>query len=270
MKSPTWQAYLWIAVVFSAFATLSLLAAGVVPLTGSQIGRILGKGPMSDPNVIQWKLLFLQGSAIAAGMTLLGALAAVIATGRARAFISYPRMAWAMAWDDARALASDLPHLVVLAIVLAFGALMLLLHSGRQLEYDEAFSFLVNADQGLGRVFGWYNVPNNHVMHSFAMWATTRAFGSAEWAVRLPAMIGAMLTMGLTYWVGRRWCSPTVGILAAGLLCASPYFIYYGTNGRGYTLQCACFLAQLLAVRYLLDTLPTRRCSGSFLHPSSR
>src|SRR5207245_4620972 len=44
-----------------------------------------------------------------------------------------------------------------------------------------------------------YGSPNNHILHSLLMHFAYRMFGSAEWALRLPALLAGIAIVPLTY-----------------------------------------------------------------------
>ena len=51
---------------------------------------------------------------------------------------------------------------------------------------------------------------------------------------RLPVLLLSLLTVVLTWWLGQRWFSPPVGLLAAALLTLSPEAIIWGGRARMY------------------------------------
>jgi len=51
---------------------------------------------------------------------------------------------------------------------------------------------------------------------------------------RLPVLLVGLLAVALTWWLGRRWFSPAVGLLAAALLALSPEAIVWGGRARMY------------------------------------
>jgi 4-amino-4-deoxy-L-arabinose transferase-like glycosyltransferase len=63
-------------------------------------------------------------------------------------------------------------------------------------------------------------------------------------AARLPVLLVSLLAVLLTWWVGRRWFSSPVGLLAATLLALTPDAIIWGGRARMYTpLQLFVLLA---------------------------
>jgi 4-amino-4-deoxy-L-arabinose transferase-like glycosyltransferase len=60
--------------------------------------------------------------------------------------------------------------------------------------------------------------------------------GPGQLAVRYASLLLGMLTLGLTFWVGRRWFSPAAGLMAATALAIAPAAIHWSGRARMYTL----------------------------------
>lgn len=61
-------------------------------------------------------------------------------------------------------------------------------------------------------------------------------FGSARLTVRYASLLFGMLTLGLTFWLGRRWFSPAVGLIALTGLAIAPAAIEWSSRARMYAL----------------------------------
>ena len=68
------------------------------------------------------------------------------------------------------------------------------------------------------------------------------AFGTSDWALRLPSVLFGALAAGATALLGRRLFGELAGLVAGLALAASSYFVSWSQAARGYTL------AVLLAV----------------------
>lgn len=77
-------------------------------------------------------------------------------------------------------------------------------------------------------------------------------FGATEFAVRLPAVVfGTLTTFALTA-LGKRWFSPTVGLVSGALYALSPWAIYWGTNAfHPSQAQFFAFLTIVVAYEFL-------------------
>ena len=61
-------------------------------------------------------------------------------------------------------------------------------------------------------------------------------FGQNEFFQRFPSVVFGMLSISLTYVLGRLAFSPKIGLLGAFLLTISPLHVYYAREGRMYTV----------------------------------
>jgi hypothetical protein len=79
-------------------------------------------------------------------------------------------------------------------------------------------------------------------------------------AVRLLSLICGGLTIGLTYWVGQRWYSPGVGLIAATGLAIAPAAIEWSGRARMYALlQLLVLLTLVLTYEGLVKDQVRRR-----------
>jgi hypothetical protein len=126
------------------------------------------------------------------------------------------------------------------ALTLAAAIVRLPMLVTRPMGTDESASFIYYAAQPLWVPITIYGSPNNHVLHSVLMHIAWTLFGSAEWALRLPAFLAGIAIIPLTYFASRA-LGDRGALLAAGLAASAPTLADYSTNARGYTLLC-CFV----------------------------
>jgi 4-amino-4-deoxy-L-arabinose transferase-like glycosyltransferase len=127
---------------------------------------------------------------------------------------------------------------IVLSVAAAIVRLPMLV--SRPMGTDEAATFIYYASHPLWVPITIYGSPNNHILNSVLMHVAWTLFGSAEWALRLPAFIAGIAIIPLTY-LAARALGDRGALLAASLAAAAPALADYSTNGRGYTLLC-CFV----------------------------
>ena len=100
--------------------------------------------------------------------------------------------------------------------------------------------------------FGRWAEPNNHVVHSAAVNLMIGRIQPIEAAVRLPALIAAMVFALALAWLcvvcGRGWGAP----VAAALAMVWPYVSWYSMESRGYALMMLFCVLFVLAARWLL------------------
>ncbi len=84
--------------------------------------------------------------------------------------------------------------------------------------------------------------------------------GPAHLAVRYASLLFGILTLGLTFGVGRRWFSPAAGLIAATALAAAPAAIHWSGRARMYALfQLLVLLALWLAYEGIIHNRARRR-----------
>ena len=143
--------------------------------------------------------------------------------------------------DTIMLLQHAIPHdplwakLGVLVITFA-GLVVRLLYINRPMIHDEAYTYVAFASGKLVDGLADYHLPNNHLLHTFFVHLSTRLFGIAPWAVRLPALTAGVLTILAVYKLTSSLYNRKSGLLAASFVAMSPYLIDYSTNARGYTM----------------------------------
>ncbi|TAK11271.1 MAG: hypothetical protein EPO32_12845 [Anaerolineae bacterium] len=135
--------------------------------------------------------------------------------------------------------------LALLAVTLA-GALGRALLLTQALGHDEAYSYIAFASRPLRYVLTDYHLPNNHVLHTALMFFSTRLFGDAPWALRLPAYLAGVALIPLAYLAGRAFYGRAAGLLAAAFTAALPVLVDFSVDARGYTLMAVFALLALL------------------------
>lgn len=252
------SAWLWACLAAAqGFAGVAAAGLGFLPL--SLVERI-GAALLPDGSL---DLLDLPGFAWSrpivglGGLFLLACSVGLLAGwARARARLAgwLPRLAKdaASLWKDAlRALPRGWP-LAFLLGVMAAGAYARLLHLFWPMQYDEAYTYLAFARRSFFSALTDYHLPNNHIFHTLLVYASTQEFGSAPWAIRLPAFLAGWLTIPAAFLLARRHANLTAAFLASGLAAIWPFLVYYSANARGYSLIGLLVLLLLLLGTYLL------------------
>ncbi|MFV0337502.1 MAG: hypothetical protein ACK5LK_04575 [Chthoniobacterales bacterium] len=93
--------------------------------------------------------------------------------------------------------------------------------------------------------FYFYDVPNNHVLHSIIARITLHAWQALtgqsseainETVLRLPAFLAAALFLAAVAFLFREYGFTAAGVIAALLLSIHPWILRYGAEARGYSL----------------------------------
>ena len=103
------------------------------------------------------------------------------------------------------------------------------------LTYDEAATFARYIDTGVTSVFD-FNVATNHFLNTCLTWLSSRVFGGAPWALRLPSLVAGIAFIVYAAAIGRRAASPVVGFAGFVLMVSNPYVLDYLALSRGYGL----------------------------------
>lgn len=118
------------------------------------------------------------------------------------------------------------------------------------MRFDESYTFLYYLNQGRDPFF--YNVPNNHVLHTLLAKLSVLVFGMGPVAIRLPAFLAGVLSIPLMFFVCKAF-NRNSGVLAAVASAVYAYLILYSTMARGYSLLVLLTLLLLLAGKYYFD-----------------
>jgi hypothetical protein len=142
------------------------------------------------------------------------------------------------AWSD-----TSPAHRVALLLVLGAGiGSRLWLLFGWPMRYDEAFTFLNYARDPLMLGLTRYDMPNNHLFHTFLVHVAYRLVGDAPWALRLPAFLAGVLVMPATYLAVRALYGRDAALGAMALVATAMAGIEISTYARGYSTVTLLFL----------------------------
>ncbi len=122
-------------------------------------------------------------------------------------------------------------------IILAIGFLLRLISLNQSLWLDEAINVLASKNYSLIDLITQYARADFHPPGYFLLsWFWTKLFGYSEIAIRIPSVIFGVLTIWVTYLIGKKLVSKKLGIIAALLLCFNPLHISYSQEARMYSL----------------------------------
>ena len=149
---------------------------------------------------------------------------------------------WIRLWLDARR-SLKVPHLgkrdlgfLAGVIVLIFLAVVFRLERANSpMVHDEAYTY-VTFSRSLFLAISDYSKPNNHILHSILVYFSTRIFGKAAWAVRLPALLAGVLLVPASYWLASRLYDRWTALGTAFLVAWFPPLVVYSNVARGYSM----------------------------------
>lgn len=156
------------------------------------------------------------------------------------------------------------PIRIVLALlVLGVGVFNLARSVRQSLTIDEAMSFLSFSSKPLDEMFVYYDA-NNHVLFTLLSRLSYLALGDAEWAIRLPSVLGGiafliLLAMVLVRLLGESW----IAVAAWVAVASNPLLLDHMAAGRGYALALAFWLGAVLLLLSGLEDGGWRRWAGA-------
>ncbi|HEC35001.1 MAG TPA: phospholipid carrier-dependent glycosyltransferase, partial [Anaerolineae bacterium] len=104
----------------------------------------------------------------------------------------------------------------------------------------------------LARVMGPM-IRQNGPLYFFLLQGWVAMTGHSVYALRFLSLWFGVLSVPLTYVLGRRLLGRTAGALAAALAAASPYLVWYGQEVKMYSLISALALLAIYSLRRAVD-----------------
>lgn len=130
-----------------------------------------------------------------------------------------------------------------------------------------------NTPSSLRQIFTGYPAPNNHVLFSAILWVWVRLVPCMlEPVLRLPSLIFALATVLWIAFAWRRWLGTPTAFFAATLMAASPVYLHFALDLRGYGLSILLATVAVGGAMAILDRPEAKSghlwCAGSaFLLP---
>jgi 4-amino-4-deoxy-L-arabinose transferase-like glycosyltransferase len=133
--------------------------------------------------------------------------------------------------------------------ILICGAILRVSLLNLPVSYDEAYTYIAFARQNWFGILSDYSLPNNHILHSLLVKASTGLLGNHPWSLRLPAFLAGLAAIPLVYVLGKRLFNPSTALAASVFVAWLPAIVRYDTVARGYSLiSFFTLLAWLLAL----------------------
>lgn len=122
-----------------------------------------------------------------------------------------------------------------LAALLILATALRLYKLDQGLWLDEILTDMLNVRQPLGVIVTTFESENQHFLYTILAYFSYQVFGVSAWALRLPAVMFGVASIGAMYLVGRTVTCVRESLLAAALLTVSYQHIWFSQNARGYT-----------------------------------
>lgn len=133
---------------------------------------------------------------------------------------------------------------MIIFLILLAALILRLINLNQSLWLDEAISVVYSQKYGLWDFLSVYSLGDFHPPLYFGiLWIWTRVFGTSEIAVRIPSVTFGVLTVWITYFIGKNLFSEQgspkgkkTGLAAAAILAFNPLHVYYSQEARMYSL----------------------------------
>lgn len=147
--------------------------------------------------------------------------------------------------------------LLLLALILIVATALRLYQLNSGLWLDEILTDVLFAKAPLRSIITTYESENQHFLYSLMAHLSFKIFGESVWALRLPAVLFGVGSIGALYLLGREVAGVREALLSAALLTFSYTHIWFSQNARGYSgLLFWTILASWLLLRALREAQP--------------
>ncbi len=125
--------------------------------------------------------------------------------------------------------------LVLLGLVFIYACIRA---ASLSIVHDEAITYFIQLFRSFAGVLTYAHplMPNNHFLNTFLIKIFTGLFGSSEFVVRMPALLGCALYLTAVYRIGRVFLSGPRLLLGVALLTLHPFLMDFFSCSRGYAL----------------------------------
>lgn len=151
----------------------------------------------------------------------------------------------------------------MILIILGLGLILRLISLNQSLWLDEGINIMAAKSFSFFGMVTQYAVADFHPPGWFIiLWSWGKLFGYSEFAVRLPSVFFGVLTVYITFLIGKKLVSKNLGLIAALLLSVNPLHIYYSQEARMYALAA---LAVAVNIFLLVKIIKGEKVSLIFL-----
>src|SRR3989304_4647093 len=142
----------------------------------------------------------------------------------------------------------------ILFFLLIVAALLRLYDLNDGLWHDEIITAVKYVRLPFAKILTTYDSENEHFLYTILARGFVLLFEENAWALRFPAVLFGIASIGTTYLLGRQVSNVLEALLASALLTFSYYHIWFSQNARGYTgLLFFANLSSWLLIRALVE-----------------
>lgn len=149
-------------------------------------------------------------------------------------------------------------------IILLIFSIFRLLALNVPLASDELAMVSLWGQMPYPKILSNYQYPNNHIFLSLILSFLLKTFGLKEWLLRMPLLVCGVITLSLSYRLGKKISrNTTVGLFSAFLMAISEKHIFYSINARGYLvlmvfalITVTCLLNRIEGLSFKIKSFP--------------
>ena len=150
-------------------------------------------------------------------------------------------------------------HYAALALLIILASIERIYGIDRQsLWSDEVFAVMISYKHHFNNIWPLLLNDSHPPGYVTLMYWLLPWIGYSDVAIRAQALVYGIFWIPLVFWLGKRWFSASVGLLAAALVASSYSAIYFSQEARAYSMlvtfclgNLICFLEILFAKRLL-------------------
>jgi 4-amino-4-deoxy-L-arabinose transferase-like glycosyltransferase len=125
-------------------------------------------------------------------------------------------------------------ELILIAAILLLALALRLYQLNSGLWYDEIVMYVNYMHRPLGEILTTYDFQNQHFLYTLLTRLSLTILGESNWALRAPAVLFGVGSIGALYLLARQLVSPLETFLSMALLTVSYHHIWFSQNARGY------------------------------------
>lgn len=126
---------------------------------------------------------------------------------------------------------------MIIWLILALGSFLRVVNLNQSLWLDEAINILAVKNYSLFDLVTQYARADFHPPGWFIiLWCWGKLFGYSEISMRFPSVIFGIITIYITFLIGKKLVSKNLGLITALLVCINPLHVYYSQEARMYSM----------------------------------
>ncbi len=136
-------------------------------------------------------------------------------------------------------------------IIFISGTAFRILYLTKPINYNEALIYLNYFNNKTFHQLFFYTSADNFILNNIIIKFLYLISNRELWVLRLPSFLAGVALIPAVYATTRLFYDKSTGLIAAAIISASPFFIYYSADLRGISLIMLLFFILLMLIKYL-------------------